>query len=102
MKTLSLTHSLATLALVSSAAEPMKNPRIEATFGSPLAGVTADQLDRGYFHRGDFAAPGKIADCMITVAKSVSVTASPRALATFPHLGKPAILTTECNMLAAK
>ena len=102
MKTISLTLSLATLALVSSEAEPLKRPRLEATFGSPVAGVTADRLDRGYFHRGDFAAPGKVDDCMITVAKTVSVTVSPRALAAFPHLGKPAIVTTECNMLAVK
>ena len=105
MKTISLTVSLATLALVSSAADLPGNARMASTFGSTVAGVTEERLDRGlYFNRANLMAGDKNSGCMATAVKSVSVTASPRAVATFPHLGKAPIVTTECvsPVVAAK
>lgn len=91
----------AAVALVNraSAAEPLMSPRLAALRHDlrTVPGVTEDQLYRGNYHlqRGWFAAPTMVASGGVKdvdyVHSTTVIAASPRALATFPHLANVAI-----------
>jgi hypothetical protein len=98
MKTLTLFTMAAALAAVATsdlnAAEPFLSPRVNENWIRTVPGVTEDRLDRRnlFKHRVDLVAHPRVAGLSNDrdlVRTSRGITASPRALATFPWLAKP-------------
>jgi hypothetical protein len=92
MKTLTLL-AVSSLVLTAAglAAEPLHSPRAHANMTRTVPGADVDKLNRGpvFVHRGDAVfnttVPG-VSDKRAEACAKSAVVASPRALATYPHL----------------
>ncbi len=110
MKNLSVFPVAATFAAVLisnvNAAEPFLSPRAKANQIVTVPGVTEEKLDRAnlFKHPGDLGSHPRVAGVSNDrdlVREGRGIAASPRALATFPHLANTAVKPGEAQAVAA-
>ena len=112
MKTTKLILTVAVAAVAAAfttqlkAAEPFLSPRAQANQIRTVPGVTEEKLDRAntFKHRGDLtqlAREAGVGTDRDLVREGRGITASPRALATFPQLANTSLKSGAATVIAA-